>query len=192
VPPAEIGRELDLATRSITGSVNLLADAGVLATARKGVRVVDAVGADEAAERAVQAAEEGERIERSRLEMMRAYAETRDCRRAFLLGYFGEERLTDCGHCDICLARKEEAATSGEAPAPPPVDFEETPGAESTVLESAGDDAYPLQAAVTHREWGPGVVMRHEDDRITVFFEQEGYKVLSRKLIEENDLLTVD
>jgi ATP-dependent DNA helicase RecQ len=192
VPPAEIGRELDLATRSITGSVNLLADAGVLATARKGVRVVDAVGADEAAERAVQAAEEGERIERSRLEMMRAYAETRDCRRAFLLGYFGEERLTDCGHCDICLARKEEAATSGEAPPPPPVDFEETPGAESTVLESAGDDAYPLQAAVTHREWGPGVVMRHEDDRITVFFEQEGYKVLSRKLIEENDLLTVD
>jgi ATP-dependent DNA helicase RecQ len=34
--------------------------------------------------------------------------------------------------------------------------------------------------------------MRHEEDRITVFFEQEGYKVLSRKLIEENDLLTVD
>ena len=191
IPPARIGKELDLATRSITGAVNLLADAGVLGTARKGVRIVDPVGADEAAERAVQTAEERERIERSRLEMMRAYAENRDCRRAFLLGYFGEERLTDCGHCDTCLARLEEAAViDGEEAAP--VDHEEIKAAEAAAQEAAKEDAYPLQAAVTHKEWGPGVVMRHEDDRITVFFEQEGYKVLSRRLIEENDLLTVD
>ena len=191
VRPAEIGRELELATRSVTGPVNLLADAGVVATGRKGVSIVDPVGADEAAERARQAAEEGERIERSRLEMMRAYAETRDCRRAFLLGYFGEERLTDCGNCDTCEARVEAATVLGvEDPAP--LDRGEVPATEEQALEEAGDDDYPLQAAVTHREWGPGVVMRHEEDRITVFFEQEGYKVLSRKLIEDNDLLSVD
>jgi ATP-dependent DNA helicase RecQ len=191
VPPAEIGRELDLPTRSITGAVNLLADAGVLGSTRKGVRIVDPVGADEAAERAAETAEERERIERSRLEMMRAYAETRDCRRAFLLGYFGEERLSDCGSCDTCLARAEEAAAlAGEAAARDA--REENQAAEAPAQESAGDDDYPLQAAVTHTEWGPGVVMRHEDDRITVFFEREGYKVLSRRLIEENGLLTVD
>ncbi|WP_418605535.1 hypothetical protein [Georgenia sp. SUBG003] len=31
--------------------------------------------------------------------------------------------------------------------------------------------------------------MRHEEDRITIFFEREGYKTLSRDLIAEHDLL---
>ena len=191
VKPAEIARELGLATRSVTGPVNLLTDAGVLASARAGVRIADAVGPDEAAERARRTAAEGERIVRSRLEMMRAFAETRDCRRAFLLGYFGEERLTDCDNCDTCRARVEAATVLGVED-PSEADRGEVPATEAGALEEAGTAAYPLQAAVTHREWGPGVVMRHEDDRITVFFEQEGYKVLSRTLIEENGLLTID
>lgn len=40
-----------------------------------------------------------------------------------------------------------------------------------------------------HREWGDGVVMRHEGDRITVFFDTEGYKTLARDVIAEHDLL---
>ncbi|HWU46192.1 MAG TPA: DUF3553 domain-containing protein [Humibacter sp.] len=43
-----------------------------------------------------------------------------------------------------------------------------------------------------HREWGAGVVMRRESDRITVFFEQEGYKVLSLEAIEESGVLTAE
>jgi len=31
--------------------------------------------------------------------------------------------------------------------------------------------------------------MSAEDDRITVFFEEQGYKVLSLEVIEEHDLL---
>jgi len=31
---------------------------------------------------------------------------------------------------------------------------------------------------VEHDEWGPGVVMRCEPDRVTVLFEQVGYKTL--------------
>jgi ATP-dependent DNA helicase RecQ len=46
-----------------------------------------------------------------------------------------------------------------------------------------------LQSAVIHKEWGPGLVMRHEDDVITVLFEQEGYKTLSRTAVVEHELL---
>ena len=50
-------------------------------------------------------------------------------------------------------------------------------------------EPFPLQSAVVHKEWGPGLVMRHEDDVITVLFEQEGYKTLSRAAVVEHELL---
>jgi ATP-dependent DNA helicase RecQ len=42
---------------------------------------------------------------------------------------------------------------------------------------------------VTHKKWGPGLVMRSEDDVITVLFEREGYKTLSRTAVLEHGLL---
>jgi ATP-dependent DNA helicase RecQ len=57
---------------------------------------------------------------------------------------------------------------------------------------ASGDQAaepFPLQSSVVHKEWGPGLVMRHEDDVITVLFEQEGYKTLSRTAVVEHELL---
>src|SRR4051812_38869116 len=45
-------------------------------------------------------AEHHERVDQSRVEMMRGYAETTDCRRQFLLGYFGEQLDQPCGNCD--------------------------------------------------------------------------------------------
>jgi ATP-dependent DNA helicase RecQ len=53
----------------------------------------------------------------------------------------------------------------------------------------SGNEPFPLQSAVIHKEWGPGLVMRHEDDIITVLFEQEGYKTLSRTAVVEHELL---
>ena len=44
---------------------------------------------------------------------------------------------------------------------------------------------------MVHKEWGPGIVMRHEEDVITVLFEQEGYKTLSRQAVTEGKLLTL-
>ncbi len=43
------------------------------------------------------------RIERHKLDAMVAFAVADTCRRRVLLSYFGEERSTDCGHCDVCL-----------------------------------------------------------------------------------------
>ena len=44
-----------------------------------------------------------------KLARMVAYGDAASCRRAFLLGYFGEEWVEDeCGGCDVCLAATEE------------------------------------------------------------------------------------
>ena len=46
---------------------------------------------------------------KEKLAKMVAYGETNSCRRAFLLGYFGEEwGEENCGACDVCLAKSEQ------------------------------------------------------------------------------------
>ncbi|WP_404448082.1 DUF3553 domain-containing protein [Microbacterium marinum] len=42
---------------------------------------------------------------------------------------------------------------------------------------------------VEHREWGLGTVVAVEDDRLRVFFDNEGYKLLSREIVEQEELL---
>lgn len=115
------------------------------------------------------------RVEKSRVQMVRGYSETLECRRIFLLGYFGENLAAPCGNCDTC--------TSGSA--------QEEFAREHTTATREGDGgAYPLDTRVRHAKWGEGVVMRVEEDRITVFFDDEGYKVLSIEAVQQHRLLT--
>ncbi|MFU8946621.1 RecQ family ATP-dependent DNA helicase [Mycetocola zhadangensis] len=172
VKATEISKELELSSRTVTSLVNALADAGMVKADRRGSRATTTARARKAAAAAVEVMEERERIEESRLEMMRGYAETTDCRRIFLLGYFGEQHSEACGNCDVCRRSGENA---GEASAEP--------------VAAVTDVPFAPQSSVVHKEWGPGTVMRVEDDRLTVFFEHEGYKVLSLDLVTENKLL---
>ncbi|TFV46269.1 ATP-dependent DNA helicase RecQ [Blastococcus sp. TF02A-35] len=121
----------------------------------------------EAAEQARQLAEHHEKVDQSRVEMMRGYAETTECRRQFLLGYFGEQLDEPCGNCDNCSA--------GTASEHAPDDLEDTP--------------FPVGTPVEHTEWGAGAVMRVEDDRITVLFDEVGYKTLALAAVLEHELL---
>ncbi len=41
---------------------------------------------------------------RARLDALISFCEAHDCRRNYLLGYFGDHRTHACGNCDICLA----------------------------------------------------------------------------------------
>ena len=127
----------------------------------------DGPGPAEAAAAARELAEHHERVDRSRVEMMRGYAETTECRRQFLLGYFGEQLDEPCGNCDTCSA--------GTAQRNPGPDDHDTP--------------FPVETPVEHSEWGPGVVMRVEDDRITVLFDEVGYKTLGLAAVLGHDLL---
>jgi ATP-dependent DNA helicase RecQ len=127
----------------------------------------DAPAPADAAAAARELAEHHEKVDQSRVEMMRGYAETIQCRRQFLLGYFGEQLDERCGNCDNCesgLARAHATAATDDAP-------------------------FPVEAAVEHTEWGNGVVMRVEDDRITVLFDEVGYKTLGIAAVTENGLL---
>lgn len=40
---------------------------------------------------------------RTKLNIMKSFAEARVCRRRILLSYFNEEATCDCGNCDVCL-----------------------------------------------------------------------------------------
>jgi ATP-dependent DNA helicase RecQ len=121
--------------------------------------------------------------ERSRLEMMRGYAECPDCRRRYLLNYFGEETAAEqCGRCDNDRRAAESAV--GEAP--------DAAGASDIAREPPADAAGPfvVQDQVRHPSWGAGVVHRIAGDAITVLFEQVGYKTLRADIVQAQELLT--
>jgi ATP-dependent DNA helicase RecQ len=111
--------------------------------------------------------ERRKRVDESRLAMIRGYAETSRCRRAYLLEYFGAEVAEPCGNCDTCDRGE---ASEGET--------------------DAASGEYRPDQPVRHREWGDGRVMSVESDRMTVFFEEEGYRVLSLEAIRGGRLLT--
>jgi len=117
-----------------------------------------------AAARAHEEQEARARVQQSRVEMMRAYAEARGCRRQVLLGYFGEPLDEPCGNCDRCAA-----------------------GAEDKV---SAEEPFPVHGRVAHTSWGEGQVMGYEGDTVTVFFDTVGYKTLALELVREGDLLT--
>jgi ATP-dependent DNA helicase RecQ len=124
----------------------------------------------EAAAEARELAAQHEKVDQSRVEMMRGYAETTDCRRRFLLGYFGEQLDQPCGNCDS------ETCTG-------------TPEERDAAAEARADAPFPVETPVEHNEWGPGVVMRVEDDRLVVLFDEVGYKTLGLAAVTEHDLL---
>ena len=169
-----LAEQTGFSPRKLTGLLNELEETRYVKAGKRGVRLDAGAKLPRVVERAVELAEARQRVDRSRIEMMRGYAETDGCRRQFLLGYFGEDLPEPCGNCDNCAdgSAYEEDYDDGAAAA-------------------GGGEPFPLQAAVVHKEWGPGLVMRHEEDVITVLFEQEGYKTLSRQAVTEGKLLTL-
>jgi ATP-dependent DNA helicase RecQ len=103
-------------------------------------------------------------IERSRVEMMGAYADSSGCRREFVLTYFGERFSPPCGNCDNCQA----GLVSAE-------DVSSRPFAEGS--------------RVTHERWGEGTVQRYEVGAVVVLFESVGYKKLGLDMVLERGLL---
>ena len=101
-------------------------------------------------------------ILRSRIEAARGYAESTHCRRAELLGYFGEQYDPPCGSCD-----NDAYAASAAPPAHPAA-----PG-----------------RRVRHRLWGPGTVLSQDDHELVVAFDSVGYRHLTAASLT-NGLLT--
>ncbi|MEV4514311.1 ATP-dependent DNA helicase RecQ [Dactylosporangium sp. NPDC049525] len=118
------------------------------------------------AELAEAQAEKQQTVSRSRLDMMRNFAETELCRGQTLLAYFGEHLDGTCGHCDNCLDGSAQAG-----------------------LDAAGAVPFPIHSEVRHGEWGKGIVLSYAGEQMTVLFDNVGYKTLSVPVVEEHKLL---
>jgi ATP-dependent DNA helicase RecQ len=166
VDPAELAEEVDLSRSKILEAVSRLEEVGFLEVSDEGevVQRKDAPPVEEAAEEGAEASEEREEFEKSRLEMMRSYAEHGGCRRDFVLSYFGEEHEPPCGNCDNCDAGLVEPEPDADRP-------------------------FEIGTTVTHGEWGQGEVQRYDNNRVVVLFESVGYRTLDLELVEEKGLL---
>nr|WP_240438601.1 ATP-dependent DNA helicase RecQ [Actinosynnema mirum] len=159
----EAADALEMSRRKIAAHVALLSAVGALTVDEDGLTAEKLP--KEAAEEAVEEAARLRRLELSRVEVLRAYAETRGCRRQNLLGYFGQSLGFACGNCDIC------------------------DGGVDTRAPVAEDDEFPPESKVTHPKWGEGTVVRTEGEQITVLFHEVGYKTLSLQVVKANSLL---
>jgi ATP-dependent DNA helicase RecQ len=158
---------VDLSDRKLTRTVNKLADAGSVDVGAGGeVVATEALSTEEAADAVEQDEQARKDMQASRLEMMRGYAETRTCRRRFLLTYFGEDHEGTCGHCDTCES-----------------------GISDAVVGSTGDSPYQAGMRVSHDEFGRGQVIRVDGDTVVVLFDDSGYRTLSLPVVVEGDLL---
>ncbi|WP_111765769.1 RecQ family ATP-dependent DNA helicase [Nakamurella deserti] len=168
VTPTELGRRIDAGPARRTRALNLLEQVGAVASDGTAVDWIDPdLDTRTALERCREAADAHQQLIRSRVEMMRGFAETTGCRRQFLLGYFGEQLTEPCGNCDTCAA--------GTACRHPDAD---------------GPTA--VNSPVRHPRWGHGVVMSVEPDRLTVLFDDVGYRTLDAEAVRTHGLLIAD
>jgi ATP-dependent DNA helicase RecQ len=167
IDAVDLQEQTELSSTKLTTAVSRLEDAGALRVLANG-QVVAAgrrpVDAEDVVARAATLQDGREQFERSRIEMMRSYAELDDgCRRQFVLNYFGQDFEPPCGACDNCQAGRVEATRA--------------------------DSPFASGERVVHPRWGPGVVQRVEAGRIVVLFDAVGYKHLSLALVLERGLL---
>ncbi|MGE0060292.1 MAG: RecQ family ATP-dependent DNA helicase [Dehalococcoidia bacterium] len=160
---AEIAEKSGLGPRKVLRVLNGLVDAGMLRRSKKGTYRPLRWRSPQAGLEAVESLQEQwQRVNESRVEMMRGYAEEDGCRRSLLLAYFGE-KAGPCGNCDNCERGGEAVAEGAEAPA---------------------------DVTVRHSLWGLGRVLRQESDRAVIFFQTVGYKTLDLTVALERGLLS--
>jgi ATP-dependent DNA helicase RecQ len=157
------GGVAEVGSRSATMALARLVDVGAAAWAADGrVRWTGAMDLAEAIAASRDERDREREVERSRLEMMRRYAEHTGCRRSFLLSYFGQDYPGPCGACDNDRRRA--------APKP-------------------AAEPFPVGARVASDRWGEGTVQRYDGIQVTVLFDDHGYRDLLVPLVVERRLL---
>jgi ATP-dependent DNA helicase RecQ len=161
--PLELQDATEMSETKLSSALSRLEEAGAVRVLPSGE--VESTGRDPAtAVRAAAVEAEKRRVfERSRVDMMRGYADADGCRREFVLSYFGEPSEPPCGNCDNCDAGRGEAAE--------------------------GDRPFDVGARVAHAQWGEGVVQRYDDAAVVVLFDEVGYKTLALDVLLERGLL---
>jgi len=197
---AELARHTGMPARKVTSLLSLLEQVSAVAVERAGALRLPAhaPAPAQAARLALAQAQRQQVVQRSRTDMMRQLAEAHTCRVRPLLGYFGEQLDHDCGHCDNC-ARGTTAVPAARRPGtvrprgtggPRPATA--AAGAGTVAAPGPADLPYPLHSQVRHRHWGLGTVLGYEQDRMTVLFDEVGYKTLSVAVVRDNGVLAAE
>jgi ATP-dependent DNA helicase RecQ len=157
------GQPVDPGARGQTAALVRLADLGAATWRADGeVRWTAAMNVAAALAASDAETQREDEVERTRLAMMRHYAEHTGCRRSFVLSYFGQDYPGPCGNCDNDL---------GQAQAEP-----------AAVPFAVG-------ARVLSERWGEGTVQRYDGDQVTVLFDEHGYRELYVPVVLERGLL---
>ncbi|MDV9172285.1 RecQ family ATP-dependent DNA helicase [Streptomyces sp. W16] len=220
VSATRLRAECELGATALSAVLNLLEETGAVRTGRDGSRFTGALGADgvsadDDVDAVVQSALAVHathlKLEQSRVDMMRGYAETTDCRRRFLLGYFGDSVPVPCGACDNCTGPVAKPASGlrserfGDAERPykaaarwrrwlrAGARADATAGAvraaETAARPTVDEHAYLPGVRVRHDQWGQGEVMSEGDGKITILFKSVGYRTLSLAVVTDKQLL---
>lgn len=167
--PRELQPLTDLSKADLLRLIGILKRDGILEERRGKIRML--VPDFDPTQVSLEREEHRRAYERSRSEMMRAYAELPECRREYLLNYFGEELTTGrCNRCDNDLTRR-----GGRQADVPRVGVGEAP--------------FEMNERVVHQAWGEGMIQRVTDETVTVLFETVGYKTLETEIVRERGLL---
>jgi ATP-dependent DNA helicase RecQ len=199
VSATELRQETGLTASRLTAVVNLLQQVRAVRTTDQGeLEPLADLSPTDAAERALQLADAHQELERSRVDMMRGYAETTGCRRRFLLGYFGQACEEPCGACDRCdSARPVVGARAGGGHDRGLLDGTSTGTGRGTGARPAPAGTMPQHpfaagTRVRHQRWGNGAVMSEEEGRLTILFESVGYRTLSLAVVQDHGLLSAE
>jgi ATP-dependent DNA helicase RecQ len=162
----ELREQTDLSQAKLATALSRLEEVGAVKFLPTGEVAPSEQSPDvsEAAAEAIHAQERYQQYLRSRLDMMQGYAEVRDCRRKYILNYFGEKLEEPCGFCDNCKAGM-------------------------VVQDEDTSKPFPLNIRVVHQSWGEGLVMRYEGDKIVILFDEVGYKTLDINFVKRRGLL---
>jgi ATP-dependent DNA helicase RecQ len=164
----DLKQETDVPAGKVTAALHRLEDAGVVEILPGGnvVPAGNGVDVEAAVEEVVREHERHRQYRQGRVELIKDYAETADCRRRYLLNYFGETSAEPCGYCDNCEAGTVERHIAKDEKNP-----------------------FPVKSRVSHKKWGEGTVMRYEADKVVVLFEEAGMKEMVTEFVLENVLL---
>jgi ATP-dependent DNA helicase RecQ len=157
------GQQVEPGARQQTAALVRLADLGAAEWRADGeVRWAGAMSVAAALAASEAETQREDEVERTRLTMMRRYAEHTSCRRSFLLSYFGQDFPGPCGNCDNDLSHAE--APRAEAP-------------------------FAVGARVVSERWGRGTVQRYDGSQVTVLFDEHGYRELFVPVVLQRGLL---
>lgn len=161
---AALAEATGLGRRTVARALATLQHVGAVLDDGGTLRLADGVDARQVLTDVRDARERRSRLETSRVELVRSYTDSTDCRRRLLLELLGEERRDTCGLCDSCDA--------------------------GTSLAVSAQRVRPGQQ-VSHQEFGAGTVSVVEAERVTVLFEERGYVTLDTQIALDARLLTV-